>query len=435
MNTKKLYFFLIYILLLFIAFSLFCQNAFAQSEVTVGNDFGIGARAMGMGGAFSGIADDYTALHWNPAGLSQIKWMEFFGGLSYEKKNTDTEYFGSEDSTFSSNTRPNSFGVVLSVPVLRGGLAFAFGADRVQSFDSRLRFKGFNSQSITENYEFGQLYINSLSEESGGIFSYSFGSAVDIAPGLSVGGSLGFLSGRYKYDLEINADDNDDLDSELEGSTYIDTLDSDYSGVEAKIGLLGRFVDQLRFGITLSVPLAFQVDEYWTSDVEHKYDDGDSESDFDEGNFDYDIYRPVRFGAGVAILPISGLILAADGTYTDWTQTEYSESPAEDIKSDYFKTNYRGTYQLRIGAEYTIPNSGLRLRAGYVFDPFPYAPDDLNITSERKFFTLGLGMMMEDIVSIDLAYIRGSWRDSTADEIIKKDQKINRIFLSAGYKF
>jgi len=90
---------------------------------------------------------------------------------------------------------------------------------------------------------------------------------------------------------------------------------------------------------------------------------------------------------------------------------------------------------LRIGAEYTIPNSGLRLRAGYVFDPFPYTPDDLNITSERKFFTLGLGMMMEDIVSIDLAYIRGSWRDSTADEIIKKDQKINRIFLSAGYKF
>jgi hypothetical protein len=34
---------------------------------------GVGARAMGMGGAFSAIADDSTAVYWNPAGLPQIK--------------------------------------------------------------------------------------------------------------------------------------------------------------------------------------------------------------------------------------------------------------------------------------------------------------------------------------------------------------------------
>ncbi len=35
-------------------------------------EIGIGARAIGMGGAFVGTADDATALYWNPAGISRI---------------------------------------------------------------------------------------------------------------------------------------------------------------------------------------------------------------------------------------------------------------------------------------------------------------------------------------------------------------------------
>jgi len=34
---------------------------------------GIGARAVGMGGAYTSVADDGTALHWNPAGLTQVE--------------------------------------------------------------------------------------------------------------------------------------------------------------------------------------------------------------------------------------------------------------------------------------------------------------------------------------------------------------------------
>ena len=35
-------------------------------------DVGVGARSAGMGGAFCAIADDSSAIYWNPAGLSQI---------------------------------------------------------------------------------------------------------------------------------------------------------------------------------------------------------------------------------------------------------------------------------------------------------------------------------------------------------------------------
>jgi long-subunit fatty acid transport protein len=34
---------------------------------------GIGARAIGMGGAYAAIADDSTAVHWNPAGLARLE--------------------------------------------------------------------------------------------------------------------------------------------------------------------------------------------------------------------------------------------------------------------------------------------------------------------------------------------------------------------------
>ena len=43
---------------------------------------GVGARAIGMGGAFTGVADDASAVYWNPAGLVQIKNMETVGSYA-----------------------------------------------------------------------------------------------------------------------------------------------------------------------------------------------------------------------------------------------------------------------------------------------------------------------------------------------------------------
>ena len=39
-------------------------------------NIGVGARALGMGGAFVGAASDATAAYWNPAGLSMIDDVE-----------------------------------------------------------------------------------------------------------------------------------------------------------------------------------------------------------------------------------------------------------------------------------------------------------------------------------------------------------------------
>lgn len=61
----------------------FCllQSAAAQDTKYAGSflELGIGARAMGMGGAYVSVADDGSAFFWNPAGVSTLVRSELFG--------------------------------------------------------------------------------------------------------------------------------------------------------------------------------------------------------------------------------------------------------------------------------------------------------------------------------------------------------------------
>ncbi len=67
-----------YILLAFLLNLGLCALASSQSTTKVGTtaagflNIDVGAKAVGMGGAFVSIADDITALYWNPAGLARL---------------------------------------------------------------------------------------------------------------------------------------------------------------------------------------------------------------------------------------------------------------------------------------------------------------------------------------------------------------------------
>jgi len=69
-----------------LSLALFILIVVGCSEVAVAKDYnhalpflrmGVGARALGMGGAYVAVADDATAGYWNPAGLSSVGKFSF----------------------------------------------------------------------------------------------------------------------------------------------------------------------------------------------------------------------------------------------------------------------------------------------------------------------------------------------------------------------
>ena len=67
-------------------------SAFADSAGQAGAylKMGVGARALGMGSAFTAVADDSTAAFWNPAGLARLKKAE--GSFMHADLTMDREY-------------------------------------------------------------------------------------------------------------------------------------------------------------------------------------------------------------------------------------------------------------------------------------------------------------------------------------------------------
>jgi hypothetical protein len=73
----------LYTLLIILFALLFTYDGFAQTTKTGTTSaqvlkFNVGPRAIGMGGAFTAIADDITAMYWNPSGTANINTNEAF---------------------------------------------------------------------------------------------------------------------------------------------------------------------------------------------------------------------------------------------------------------------------------------------------------------------------------------------------------------------
>ncbi len=88
MNLKAK--FLFFVALALLLNSRFINICFAAGEPASFLLIGAGARAAGMGGAFTALADESSAVYWNPAGLSLLKKKEFSG--MYGSLFTDTTY-------------------------------------------------------------------------------------------------------------------------------------------------------------------------------------------------------------------------------------------------------------------------------------------------------------------------------------------------------
>ncbi len=402
-----------------------------EEEVAIGNTFGVGARSMGMGGASLGLADDFTALYWNPAGLAQIQKFEMFTSLSHNTATTDS-YFADDETigTSRSQLRPNSLGIVYPLYTRQGGAAVAFGYNRVQNFDFQTKIQGIGSDS---GDVFSGLYVNETNRNSGGIGIWSFGASVYLSKNILIGGSMDYWNGDSLKELDTTATDTGNIRENLARFSYDDEIDRVYSGISGRVGVLANIVEEVSLGVTFVAPTELTVDEFWRQyEIRYNDDNNEGESNAADGSFAFDIEKPFEIGAGLAVKLLNKqLVFAGDIQLTDWQQTRYDPKPAEDIPDDFFEEFYATTIQVRVGAEYRIPEIDSYLRIGYFRDTIPFT--DADIENERDFLTFGVGKIFEDSIKFDLAYMWGNWQQSRNKLTTKRNT--HRVFASGAYRF
>ena len=181
----------------------------------------LGARAMGMGGAFVAVADDVTALHWNPAGLAGLHGVQLFG---MRTSVYSVDGLSEDAALVSYGTGGTGYGVgwmrtgavdLYSEDTLLAG----YGTETpIDGLDAGVTLKHFSIQA--PGYE----YYNDPAFESGGDDAYSADLGALYRRGRwSVGGTIRNL-GEPELQL-ISTTAQEDLDpiiSELRiGGTYL----------------------------------------------------------------------------------------------------------------------------------------------------------------------------------------------------------------------
>jgi len=417
------------ILLLALSAGAFAQDGYPIDENSSGNFFGIGARGIGMGGAQIAAGLDGTALVYNPALLARIRRIELLAGISHQSYSndgntipatTDNASILPSDGRSKSFTNLNALNLSIPVPTYRGSAVVAFGINRSMSFDHVFQYaRGYVLNDATE-----------LGTElsSGGVNQYSLGGAMDLSPRVSVGVSLNLYHGKEDYTWEYHYEESGANPQEELVKQYIT---ADYTGISAKVGLSYNPNERLSLGLIVESPISFSIDGE------------DLVLDWSYPNvYEYELQHPFTFGAGFSY-KVQRFNFAFDAYYTDWTQMKYTEYPDLAIANRLIDEYYRETIRFNAGVEYILPLAGTKVRAGYIHDPLPYA-DNL-IEDDRNFVTLGVGFLVDRVMTVDIAYVHGSYEfarpypdeDNNISVFDASFEKYtaDRIFITTAFRF
>lgn len=453
---------------------------------------GFGARALGMGGAFQAVADDYSAIYWNPAGLAQSKKMEFWLGISHFRFANDIIFQGSALQATNSTTKFNSIGFVYPVPTYQGNLVFGFGYQKIKDFEysnkylgysdqgtiprsNRLSFRGVDPNNPDDIYDFfGEpVQKEGYVTDDGSLNEWSAAGAIDVSPNISVGLGLNYWSGSSDYyDEFIQSDKLNNFSvfpADFAEYEEVRILSSKYSSFTMRLGSLFRLGRLMRLGLGIEIPQKINVKEDYLLDSNLLFDDGYEET-FDEsdeensGAYEYNVTIPFRFSGG-ASLKLRNILLSGSMEYTDWTQLKFEGSElillppwirasnSKVLKSyfqtinfydskltslnRYFDTEYRETLKMRVGGEYSMPIVASSLRAGFIYEPNP--AKGLSKEHDRKYFTLGYGVLIDRTFQLDFAYMLGSWKQKTYGELspegTAEDITSHKIILNISIRY
>jgi long-chain fatty acid transport protein len=388
---------------------------------------GFGARAAAMGGAFVGLANDYTAVFWNPAGLALLKKTTF--GITPDLLAPVSHY-----------TR-GSYSQKTESKVYPAGLLGFFTpiGDRIVVGLGAYTLSGLGADWVNNGLEAALISPYPPSVFTPPVATYDWRSyigAITIAPAVAVkvtdqiffGATLNINYGFFKVD-QWGEYAVIPLEPPVLYNFEQAKLDVNGWGYGATFGVLVKPNDIVSFG--LSYRLQSKMKLSGTSFVENLPGLGPylvgSPTVPDTSPAKLTATSPTWLAGGVAVKPITDLTLTFDLQWTNWKKLDVLTIQLLDpVWNAIGKTTntldleWKSRLQIRGGAEYTVGQ--LAFRAGYLYDPEPAPDATMNILVPSFTYsdiTLGIGYKTGGLnFDLGFEYLFGQKRtitDPTAD--------------------
>ena len=403
------------------------------------NPTGAGARGLGMGGAFIGVADDGTAASFNPAGLALLRRTELaaVGFRSSLEVNRNDALSSRNVVETTSHGRPDFLG--LAVPFGLAGRNLTVQL----SYQRAVDLFGTGSATTVDIVPFRDLRIGAAGnaqvvgqiapEQSGAFNTATISAGYQATQRLLLGFSLNYWfadwTARGNTTFTISTLPNPPARSTtLRTETRTFEQEQSLRALNLNVGLLLKY-PRLSIGAIARLPFSgrYALDETGTQvTVEAGRAAVPTPANVQMSST---LAWPFTGGLGIAVRPITGMTLAADYSKAYWSRATLAGvvdgalltpqdaavdgvQPAPSFTDrNFFDLNAASvtttddTSQFRAGAEYliTLPKLVIPLRAGVYRDRSPVL--DLNKDQGRQIrgFTFGTGLNFTRFV-FDLAF-------------------------------
>jgi long-chain fatty acid transport protein len=223
-----------------------------------------------------------------------------------------------------------------------------------------------------------------------------------VIPGLTIGAGADLVPATFEITKDINF-----------GSDHGTTdLGATAFGVGARVGAMYRVaaLPQLSFGAMWrsSVKLDFSGTGNFDAPAPYR------SSLPPDGPISSSIKLPQQWTVGAAYKPLDQLQIEANLVWTDWSIFQNFDITVPANASSGTQTlatpeDYTNTFTVRAGVEYWLPDVGLGLRAGYIYDPTPVPTQSLTQQlpdKNRNDVTIGATKQLANFdVSVGLLWV------------------------------
>jgi long-chain fatty acid transport protein len=383
---------------------------------------GAGARAMGLGGAFIAVADDATAVSFNPAGLAQLLHPEVSFVARGTQRSVSYEDFAINakaktlavsdavtsstrfDPLFASVTAPLHVGernLVLQLSIQR---AFAQNEDSARVLDESPLVSGAGVPT----------HLVQSINQSGQIDLYSFAMAYEISQRILLGVTYNQWRGRWSLDSSSLENAGGAITSVA--FRQVNALD----GGNFNFGLIWRWPT---WSLGLVHQTGFHADYTFSTQLSTSISGGNPAPVAATTG----LHWPSATGLGYAYRPSDQWLVTSDLTHTLWSTARYmSASPTLNGESffDFDKSDRTpDATSVHLGVEYlwlTPRDWIIPLRAGLSREPQPILDRYTGEQRVMKWASLGTGLKQGPL-GMDVAY-RYGWSRRQASQFLAIDQ-------------